>query len=480
MEQHQVVVSPDERRNRIQAAIAGVEADTGLSVIVDDALLEEVVHLVENPVISMGSFNEKFLDMPAEVLITSMKNHQKFFAVNDGDLLTNRFVVLNNTAARDPGLVVRGNERVLTARLEDALFFFNEDLKKPLEEYGKSLDGQTFLKGLGSMRDKSDRISRLAATIAEQLFSVETTDIARRAGKLAKADLATQMVFEFPELQGVMGREYARASNESDAVATAIFEHYLPAFAGDELPATEAGVALSLADRLDTVAGCFSLGLVPTATKDPYALRRAILGCLRIFAERRVTVSLVPLMEAAIDNYGSEMSARKHELIPAILGFVQGRLRNWLVEQHATEVVDACLASGIGIPFDVQEKCRIVESLRSRDDYEDLIQPFKRIINITRKEKTGAFLPDNLSDDAEKTLWDAFAQAEKQAEALLNERKFAEVLAIFIELKPAIDSYFEEVLVMCEDCDLRANRLAMLARIGELFLRVADFSKILV
>ncbi len=478
-----VIIDPESRKARIRETLDRIEAETGLKVVRDEELLEEVTHLVEYPVPSQGSFSEKFLAMPAEVLITSMKNHQKYFAVREPNgKLANRFVVLNNTEARDAGLVVRGNVRVLTARLEDAFFFFNEDRKQPLEAYLAPLDGQTFLRGLGSMRAKAERLSKLAASIAGTLFGDgPVVADAARAGALSKADLATQMVFEFTELQGVMGREYARAANEPEAVATAIYEHYLPRFAGDELPASDAGTALALADRLDTVAGCFHLKLVPTATKDPYALRRAVLACLRILAERRVTTPLSHFIRAAIDNFGETIDGDKDALAAQILEFVQGRLRNWLAESHATEVVDACMASGFEFPYDVQQKCVAVEGLRGRPDYEDLIVGFKRVINITRKaeENTAAFSEAALAEPSERTLWTAFSELRQATEQAIAERRFGDVMAALVELKGPIDRYFDDVLVMCEDEALRNNRLAMLSEIGRFFLRLADFTKIL-
>jgi glycyl-tRNA synthetase beta chain len=477
-----VVISPVRRREQILGGIEAIEARTGLTVIRDEELLEEVTNLVEYPVPSEGSFDEKFLTMPAEVLITSMKYHQKFFAVYDGERLANRFVVINNTQARDASLVVRGNVRVLTARLEDAFFFFKEDGKRALADYLDPLGGQTFLKGLGSMRDKGERVSQLAQRIAHLLFDDATVSAdAARAGLLSKADLATQMVFEFTELQGVMGREYARRSGESDAVATAIFEHYLPRFSGDDLPASKAGAALALADRLDTVVGCFQLKLIPTATKDPYALRRAVLAVVRMLAERRVTTPLPVFVNAAIDNFGDTVDGDRDALLAQVMDFIAGRLRNWLAESHATEVVDACMASGFEIPFDVQEKCGAVAGLRGRPDYEDLVQGFKRVINITRKaaDNPAAFDETGLVEPAERELWAAFTTLRLSADDLLAQRRFDAVMAQLVGLKPAIDRYFDDVLVMCDDEAVRNNRLAMLSAIGHFFLGLADFTKIL-
>ncbi len=477
-----VLIDPSDRQAMIMEGIESIERNSGLSAVRDQELLDEVTHLVEYPVPSQGTFDEKFLAMPAEVLITSMKYHQKFFAVYDGDKLANRFVVINNTAARDPELVVRGNVRVLTARLEDAFFFFKEDCKRPLEEYLEPLRGQTFLRGLGSMRDKGVRAASLANRVAEMLFDdAAVAKTAARAGTIGKADLATQMVFEFAELQGVMGREYARLSGEGDEVAEAIFEHYLPRFSGDQLPPSSAGAALALADRLDTVVGCFHLKLIPTATKDPYALRRSVLACLRILAERKVTIPLPEFFKAAIENFGDIIEGDRGALLAQIMDFVAGRLRNLLAEKYATEVVDACMASGFEIPYDVREKCEAVEGLRGRPDYEDLVQGFKRVINITRKsaDNDARFAEERLVEAAEKDLWNSFSTLRTAAEAHLRERRFDAVMSLLVDLKPTIDRYFDEVLVNCDDLELRNNRLAMLSTIGYFFLGLADFTKIL-
>lgn len=477
-----VLIDPVDRQTRILEGLAAIEQANGFTVVRDQELLDEVTHLVEYPVPSQGTFDQKFLAMPAEVLITSMKYHQKFFAVYDGEKLANRFVVINNTQARDASLVVRGNTRVLTARLEDALFFFDEDRKQGLEGYLEPLGGQTFLRGLGSMREKGVRAASLAQRVAGLLFDdpgVQQT--AARAGTLCKADLATQMVFEFTELQGVMGREYARLSGEDEAVAQAIFEHYLPRFSGDELPASAAGAALALADRLDTVVGCFHLKLIPTATKDPYALRRAVLACVRILAVRKVTTPLPEFVRAAIENFGEIIADDREQLLAQIMEFVAARLRNWLAEQYATEVVDACMASGFAIPYDVQQKCEAVEGLRGRPDYEDLVQGFKRVINITRKaaDNDAVFTPAQMVEAAERDLWEAFVSLQASAEVAIAERRFGAVMALLVDLKPAIDRYFDDVMVMCDDFKLRGNRLAMLSRIGHFFLELADFTKIL-
>jgi len=473
-----VMLDPEERKNEIRSAARRFEQDLGIELIEDDELLDTVAHLVELPVPAVGMYDEKYLQMPSEVLVTSMKNHQKFFAFRKDGKLANRFLVVNNTRPLDMSVVLRGNQRVLRARLEDALFFFGEDRKKPLSAFVEKLADQTFLAGLGSMKEKSRRLATLSMRYAGELFP-EAAASAAAAAALCKADLATQMVGEFPELQGVMGREYALASGESPEVAVAVFEHYLPRFSGDALPASWPGLCLALADRMDTLAGCFHLKLVPTPTKDPYGLRRASLAAVRILAEKRIPVPLSRLVQLSIENYGS-MVPDVAALADTILDFVRGRMRNWLAGDFAVEVVDACMEAGADFPFDVREKCAAVTSLRGRPDYASLITSFKRVINITRGESVeGKFDPGMPLEPSEEALFRAYEGIGPRLQTLLQSRQFPEVLALLVDLRPIVDRFFDDVLVMCDDLAVRRNRLALLSTIGRSFLEFADFTRIL-
>ncbi len=472
-----VMPCPSERREFIRNEAEALAKSKGLTLLHSPELLEQVTFLVEYPVVHMGSFEEKFLEMPAEVPITSMKNHQKYFACMKDGKLSNHFVVVSNTRTKDQDVVSRGNERVLKARLEDGMFFFSEDRSRPLDAYVERLSGQTFLHGMGSMLDKTVRLEALAALIADVIAADSKAD-AVRAARLAKADLPTQVVGEFPELQGIMGREYARMSGEPDAVAVAIDEHYMPRYAGDRLPATPAGTVLALAEKLDLMASCFALRLVPSATKDPYGLRRAALGITRILGEGRILVPVSKLVGLAVGNLG-EKAKNPDALTTEITEFVVGRLRNSLTGQYSTEAVDAVLAAGADYPFDVEAKVKTVEELRSRPDYESLILPFKRVINITTGRVAGSVDPSLLTDQAELDLWAIFSGLQGEISSALDERRFADVLAAFVKLQPPIDAYFDQVLVLCEDELVKANRISMLAAIGAAFLKFADFTKIM-
>ncbi len=479
MKKNFVMFSPTERKESIEAGLAKKSKELELSILPDSGLLDTVTHLVEYPVVMAGAFDERFLEMPDEVLITAMRTHQKYFACEKDGGLANHFLFVSNTKPVDESVVVRGNERVLGARLSDAFFFYSEDRKKSLESFVEGLQGQTFLRGMGTMLDKTRRLENLAGELAEKLFPANAEN-ARRAAMLCKADLSTLMVGEFPDLQGRMGQDYAELDKEPEAVSKAIFEHYLPRQAGDDLPESPEGMALSLADKIDSIAACHHLGLIPTATKDPYALRRAALGCVRIMAERSLALSLPELVGSGVKNL-SAPPEKLEELVGIIVTFMVGRLRNWLAGDFPTEVVDACLEAGSDYPYDVLEKTRSVARLRDRSDYEDLVHPFKRVMNITKGQQVdGEFDPSIANEDAEKVLWSSFQDKRADIQGALDSRRYDDVLQKLLELKPAIDGYFDAVLVMCEDETEKANHLAMLSEISAFFLQFVDFTKILV
>ena len=427
-----------------------------------------------------GTMDERYLELPRETLITSMRNHQKYFALQGPDgRLAPAFGVVSNTTARDPAVVAKGNERVLRARLEDAMFFLLEDRKKPLDDFLPGLEGQLFMTGLGTMAEKAQRISALAGKLASSVAPA-AEEAAKRAGALCKADLATSMVYEFAELQGIMGREYARYHGESEAVALGIFEHYLPKGADDDLPGTDVGALVAVADRLDTLAGTFGLGLIPTSTKDPYALRRAALGLLRNLIDRKWGLPFEALVRMALEGYGRDFDLPIEALVTKLTEFTGTRLRVHLSSAHANELVDAAMAPGFDVVPDVVRRVEAIEALRGRPDYEPLIIAFKRVLNITRKQEVAVAVdPDLFRDTQEGVLWAAFNDVSSQVDAACDAGDFPRALELLTSLKPVIDTYFDDVMVMCEEDELRGNRLATLAAIGARFLKVADFTRIL-
>ncbi|MFH1533094.1 MAG: glycine--tRNA ligase subunit beta [Pseudomonadota bacterium] len=480
LEENGVTLDPEIRTRKIREGLAALEAETGLTVVPDEGLLQEVTHLVEHPSVLRGGFDENYLELPREALITSMRNHQKYFAIQEADgRLAPVFGVVANTTTRDPAVVARGNERVLRARLEDAMFFLLDDRKKTLEAFLPGLEGQLFMTGLGTMAEKSTRVSALAGKLASKVAPAEA-GAAARAGLLCKADLATSMVYEFAELQGLMGREYARYHGEAEAVALGIFEHYLPKGADDDLPGSDVGALVAVADRLDTLAGTFGLGLIPTSTKDPYALRRAALGLLRILIDRRWGLPLDALYRLAVEGFDRNFTTSADALVTKLSEFTAMRLKVHLSAGHATELVDAAMAPGYDVVPDVVRRVEAIEALRGRPDYEPLILAFKRVLNITRKQEVATAVDASRFEDAQEgVLWAAFNDVSSQVDAACDAGDFPAALELLTSLKPVIDTYFDDVMVMCDDEALRANRLATMAAIGERFLKVADFTRIL-
>lgn len=474
-----VIVDPAERRRLIREQVEALGPEAGGRAVTDEGLFDEVTNLVETPVLSRGSFDPAFLALPKEVLITSMRSHQRYFAVEAPDgSLTNHFLVVSNTQARDMAVVTRGNERVLAARLSDARFFFTEDRKHPLEAYVERLSQRIFLAGLGTVRDKVDRLVRISATLAASC-APSAADAAARAALLCKADLATHMVGEFPELQGVMGREYARHSGEPEGVAVAIDEHYKPRFAGDAPAATDAGAIVGVADKIDSIVGCFGLGLLPTGTQDPYALRRGALGIIHTFLDRGWTLPLRELVAAAIDAYEGRRSRPAAEVTDDVIEFFRGRLRSLLQGDHATDVVDAVLATPDDVVVDLVAKVRALGPMRSREDFEPLATAFKRVMNITKGQELGTEpSPDLLETDQERTLLSEARRVGGEVESLVAGRDFEGALAALAQLRPAVDGFFDHVMVMVDDEAIRTNRLALLGTVRALFRNIADFGRI--
>jgi glycyl-tRNA synthetase beta chain len=462
-----VLVDPAARRTEIEAELARVAKDRGAVVKKDDDLLAEVVNLVEYPKAVVGSFDERHLEIPAEVIISAMRGHQRYFATEEGGRLANRFVTIAGTITRDLDEVRRGNERVLAARLADARFFFDEDRRTPLEAMAAKLSGVAFIKGLGTMSDKAARV----AAFAGQFPSVDPARF-RRAAALCKADLVSKVVGEFPDLQGVMGGHYARLGGEEPEVAAAIVEHYLPRGASDRLPASELGAALGIADRLDTLAGCFRLGLMPSGSNDPYGLRRAALAVLNVLIDRDWHLPLSRLVEAAGAGDGAG----------EILAFLSTRLRGVLVDGRglAGDCVDAALAAGLDDVPDAVARAVAVAHLRDRPDFEPLGVAFKRVANIIKGEEVAGEPDAARFGAAEGNLWKRFLGVRAEVERLIGEHSYDAALREIATLKPAIDKFFEDVLVMDPDLQVRANRLRLLGSIARTFIRIADFRQLAV
>lgn len=488
-----VVVDPAERRAAIVEGLEQIADDIGGTLVEDPGLVDEVTFLVEEPHAIAIKFGDEYLELPDEVLTSSMRSHQRYFSIadEDGDSLISVCGVIYNTPVTTPEQVYDGNLRVLKARLDDARFFWEKDLKTSLDGLVDKLIDVVWLKKLGSMKDRSERMSRLAGDIAEELgFEEHLHRAAKRAGLLSKADLLTDMVGEFPDLQGVMGREYARAHDEDADVANAIYEQYLPQGADDDVPQTKAGAAVALAEKVDALVGCFGIDLIPTSTSDPYALRRAALGVIRILQEREYSIALSRLFELSIAAY-QELSPGALDkdadaLVDELLDFVATRLKYQLADDYPTDVVDAVLAAGKDDVLSVRDRVDALAELRSEPDFEPLAIGFKRVVNILRKqasdsaeqEQAESVNSERLEEPQERALHEAWHAAVDQVDAALAERDWRRACKALIGLKGPVDDFFDNVMVMADDAELRQNRIALLDELRDLFMKVADISKI--
>ena len=478
----------EARRARIRAgAVAAAEAEGGEAVI-DPAVLDEVTALTEWPVPLVGAFEPRFLELPPEVLIATMQDHQRYFPVRakDGKLMP-RFIAVANLESRDPPQVRAGNERVVRPRLADAAFFFAADRKATLQSRRPALGAVTFQAQLGSYADKTARITALSGQIARVAAHDPAT--AQRAAEISKCDLLTAMVGEFPELQGVMGRYYALHDGESAEVAAAIAEQYLPRFAGDALPTTGAGLSLAIADKLDTLVGIFAIGQKPTGTKDPYGLRRAALGVLRILIETRIALDLRELIRSALASVRADLARLggkppADNLAEEIYDYTMERLRAWYLERGGgvtTEMFDAVLDTRPASPLDFDDRLRALSEFLALPDAAGLTAANKRIANILKKageQPSPRVDPGLLTDANERQLAAEVESLRQDVERLVTARRYADALARLASLRGPLDAFFENVMVMADDVRVRANRLALLAALQRLFLHIANLSRL--
>ena len=479
-----VLVDPAERRARIESeATRVVRAEReDYRLRPDPALLDEVCWLVEWPVPLLGAFDPAYLDLPPEVLVSEMRHHQKYFAVEGaGGRLVPRFVAVSNTPVKDPKLSTHGYERVLAARLADARYFYETDRKRPLAEWAKELDRVVFHRELGTVGEKVERIRALALWMAGRLDLEPFQATIARTASLAKADLVTGMVGEFPDLQGVMGRYYALADGEPEAVALGIEEHYLPRGAGDRLPTTHEGALVGLADRFDTLVGLFGVGQPPSGTADPFGLRRAALGIVHVVLARGYRLVLSEVLEEGLSLLATKLKRPAAETREAVLAFFRARLRSLFAETHPVDVVEAVLDAGFDDLLAARERVEALATLRAREDFEPLAVAFTRAANIVRKGtaiEAAEVDPELFEADAERDLWKVWMAVREKAERHLKAHDYLGALEAMVELKAPVDRFFDDVLVMAEDARIRDNRLLLLRGIVDLFQRIADFSRI--
>jgi len=480
LEEVHVLVDPARRRQRVLDGIAQAVAESGLAgaqVAVDEALVDTVTNLVECPFGVCGAFDERFLSLPEEVLITSMREHQKYFpVVDDQRRLLPFFVAVNNTRVADQAVTRKGHERVLRARLEDALFFFGSDRQRRLEDRFPELNGIIFQARLGTMLEKSERLIKLSALFAEKL-APEYIDVAQRAARLCKIDLLTNMVGEFPSLQGDMGAAYAINDGEPPEIAQAIREHYLPKRAGSELPLSPPGALVGLADRVDTLVGCFGIGQQPTGTTDPFGLRRLSLALLHIISDRGYTLSLREMIYKALALYGDKVDGSS-VTVNAVLAFMKGRFINDAVAGGLDQgAVEAVTSLGFDDVNDCRKKIDALVAIRHETAFPVLAAAFKRIRNITKDHEGGEIVTELLVEQAERNLADMYVTVQTAVQPLLSRKEYGQALAGMLVLKEPVDLFFDSVMVMADDERIRENRLNLLVALSQLFLQVGDISK---
>jgi glycyl-tRNA synthetase beta chain len=487
LERNFVIVDHEKRKRMVKDRIEDAASRAGGRIVEDQQLLERVTFTVEYPLALLGSFSPRFLEMPREVVVTALREHQDFFSVSDAESeLMPHFVAVANVDEDREGKIREGNERVLKARLDDAHFYWVQDLKDGLEKMADRLDGVVWQEQLGTLAEKSKRVGRLAEHLAAWT-GIGNTGRIRRAALLFKADLTSEMVREkeFSSLQGLMGREYALASGEDKEVAAAIFEHYLPRFAGDILPETPTGRILALADKLDTIVGCFGVGLIPTGSQDPYGLRRQATGIIRILIEKGMHLDLDHALSDAIEAYGTGLAGDRTNLAVDAYRFLEQRLETLLVEAgNRPDMVRSALG-GLGMrtdPLLVVKKLDAIREFQDDKRFGTLITVFKRAFNIcVSASKVGGKVDDPdpalFHDEAESRLFKVYQETQDKFRKLMDRQDFSDALAALLELAEPINVFFDEVMVMVDDEKLKENRLNLLGKITGLFLEIADFSK---
>ncbi len=475
-----VIADVDERRQMIVDQVNQLAREKGWKVPMDEDLLEEIVHLVEYPTALYGSFDAAFLDIPSPVLITSMREHQRYFPVTDTNgVLLPYFVTVRNGDGRHLDVVRKGNEKVLRARLSDARFFYEEDQKLPIDKAVSKLEQVVFQEGLGTMGDKLRRVRHIAMALAPR-FGLDEASRRQlsRAAEICKFDLVTQMVYEFPELEGIMGEVYARLAGEEETVSRAVFEHHLPRHAGDALPESPIGIVLSLADKLDTLVGFFSLGMIPTGSQDPYALRRQANGIVQILVHGAYDLPVEELLKAALSVYQERQGLKRpaEPLLEDLREFLFQRLKHMLQEEHVRhDCIDAVFASRRHSLAGMAERARLLHRLVTQESMKKTIEAFTRVKNLAAKANHAAVNPQRLTEAAEKRLYETYLKTKEawESTAPTDAQRQLDVLS---ELAEPVHQFFDDVMVMVDDEVVRTNRLALLRQIADLTDQYADFT----
>ncbi len=481
----------EERKKAVETQLTGFANTIDAEPVHDEELLEEVVNLVEFPVGILGDFSPEYLILPKEVIIVVCKHHQRYFNFEKDGKLIPKFLAFSNTAVKDRNVVKHGYEKVLKARLEDALFFYEEDLKKRLEDLYPLLDGILFHEKLGTMLDKVKRNGIIALLIADEI-NIKNIEDLKRANKLSKCDLLTEMVKEFDELQGIMGMYYALKQGEKEEVAKAIYEHYLPKTADDKLPETQIGTILAIADKLDNIISFFAIGEKPKAGADPFGLRRSAMGIVRILVEKELDLDLNPIVRDSIVKIGISTLIRKHikgdlslseldytNLKNEVLGFILGRFQAYMKSKgFDTDIINSVVSTGETNLYRAFLKISSVNQLKQNPQFEDIMITFKRVGNIIPKDFEGEFSENLLEKEEEKLLFEKYKQIKSEVEKLTEQGEYGKALSKLLELKEYVDKFFDNVMVMVKDEKIKTNRLSLLKKINDLFRKISDFTKI--
>ena len=482
LKENYVIIDQKERKEIIKYGSERLVKEKGGTILQDEDLLDEVTNIVEYPTPIIGRIKDEYLTLPMDVIITPMKEHQRYFpVVDDKKRLLPYFITVRNGDDRYTDIVVKGNEKVLGARLEDAKFFYMEDIKYPLENYVERLNNIIFQEKLGTLYQKTKRLQKLASKIGNYLeVGEETVKNIDRAAHLSKADLVTKMVGEFTELQGKMGMEYAKQSNENEIVSIAIFEQYLPRYSGDRLPSTTAGSILSIADKLDTIAGLFAIGIQPSGSQDPFGLRRSALGIINIILDKKWNVSLSEIVDFALYIYVEEngLAFDYNKIKSEIMDFFITRIRNMFLDMNIRhDIIEAVINTNIDDIYDLKIRAYKLNDWLNKEGLQEILSAFNRVSTLALKAPNDEVKRDLLTED-ELNLYDSFNNIEEKVLNLIEKKEYDKALDVLVTLKSPIDNFFENVMVMVDDENLKNNRLGLLKTIYDTMMKVCDLSKI--
>lgn len=483
LKENYVLVDQKERKEIIKYGSERLAKEKGGNILVEEELLNEVTYIVEYPTPLIGRIKEEYLELPIDVVITPMKEQLRYFpVVDDNNRLLPYFITVRNGNEEYIDTVIKGNEKVLAARLEDAKFFYKEDIEKPLEDYVEELNYIIFQEKLGTLYEKTIRVQKLSEKVGNFLgVGEETQKNIERAAYLSKADLVTKMVTEFTELQGNMGMEYAKKSGENEIVSTAIYEQYLPKSATGILPTTTAGAVLSIADKLDSIVGYFAVGIQPTASQDPYGIRRQALGVINIILDKRLNLSLENIIDFSLYIYVEKNSLvfDYKQVKFEIMEFFKGRIKNMLIDKGIRyDIVDAVISTGIDDIYDLNVKADKLNKYLIKEGLTDVLFTFNRVANLAEKSSLNDVDPDLFVEEEEKVLYEVFYNIEEKVLNWLNKKEYDKALEQFIVLKEPVDDFFDNVMVMVDDEDIKENRLNLLGKIFETMLMICDLSKL--